>query len=169
MNRRTKIGVVGLGYWGPNLVRNLRSLPDCSLTTVCDTNKQRLQHLRALYPGIAGETDYKQLLNGSGLDAIVIATSVHLHYPMAKASLLAGKHTLIEKPMASSAAQCEELIEIDHDDVDLVEVRNDRAVLTHARQAKYGQRMRILIVRPRRGGRHRRKDPVRESTCEAAR
>jgi predicted dehydrogenase len=112
MNRRTKIGVVGLGYWGPNLVRNLRSLPDCSLTTVCDTNKQRLQHLRALYPGIAGETDYKQLLDGADLDAIVIATSVHLHYPMAKASLLAGKHTLIEKPMACSSEECEDLIEI---------------------------------------------------------
>jgi|SRR5579859_7744652 len=112
MSRRTKVGVVGLGYWGPNLVRNLRSISDCSLTTICDTNKQRLQHLRSLYPGVAGETDFKHLLNGADLDAIVIATSVHLHFPMAKASLLAGKHTLIEKPMACSSHECEELIDI---------------------------------------------------------
>jgi len=112
MNKPTRLGVVGCGYWGPNLVRNLRSLPDCNLTTVCDTNEQRLHHLRSLYPDVAGETDYKHLLNGAGLDAVVIATSVHLHYPMAKASLLAGKHTFIEKPMARSSHECEELIEI---------------------------------------------------------
>ena len=114
MKRQTRIGVVGCGYWGPNLVRNLRTLPDCSLTTICDTNEERLQHLRSLYPEVAGETDYEHLLNGTGLDAVVIATSVHLHFPMAKASLLAGKHTFIEKPMASSSPECEELIDIAH-------------------------------------------------------
>lgn len=114
MNRPTRIGVVGCGYWGPNLVRNLRTLPECSLTTICDTNEERLQHLRSLYPEVAGETDYGHLLNGAGLDAVVIATSVHLHFPMAKASLLAGKHTFIEKPMACSSSECEELIEIAH-------------------------------------------------------
>jgi len=112
MNKPTRLGVVGCGYWGPNLVRNLRSLPECDLTTICDTNEERLRHLRSLYPGVAGETDYKHLLNGAGLDAVVIATSVHLHYPMARASLLAGKHTFIEKPMARSSPECEELIDI---------------------------------------------------------
>jgi len=65
-----------------------------------------------LYPEVQGTTDYRHMLNGAGLDAVVIATAVKTHFPMAKASLLAGKHTLIEKPMASSSAECEELIAI---------------------------------------------------------
>lgn len=69
-------------------------------------------HLRSLYPEVEGETDYNHMLNGAGLDAIIIATAVKSHYAMAKASLLSGKHTFIEKPMASSSEQCRELIDI---------------------------------------------------------
>jgi len=112
MKKTINIGVVGLGYWGPNLVRNFRSLPDCSLKVMCDLNEQRLAHLKTLYPEVEGERNYEALLQRSDIDAIVIATSVRFHYPMAKASLLAGKHTLIEKPMAASTAECEELIQI---------------------------------------------------------
>jgi len=112
MTKQIKIGVVGCGYWGPNLVRNFRSLSDCRLSVICDISEQRLAHLKSLYPEVAGDTDYDHVLNGVGLDAVVIATSVRLHYRMAKASLLAGKHTFIEKPMACSTAECEELIEI---------------------------------------------------------
>ncbi len=112
MTKQIKIGVVGCGYWGPNLVRNFRSLPDCSLKVMCDISEKRLAHLKSLYPEVRGETDYEHVLNGIGVDAVVIATAVRLHYPMAKASLLAGKHTFIEKPMACSTAECEELIEI---------------------------------------------------------
>jgi len=79
---------------------------------MCDVNPQRLTHLKSLYPEVEGIMDYEHMLNGAGLDAIVIATSVKYHYSMAKQSLLAGKHTFIEKPMASSSAECEELIEI---------------------------------------------------------
>ncbi|MGH7941989.1 MAG: Gfo/Idh/MocA family protein [Limisphaerales bacterium] len=107
-----KIGVIGCGYWGPNLVRNLRSLPDCSLKMMSDLSEQRLAHLRTLYPEVEGVIDYRHLLNGSGLDAIVVATAVKSHFPLAKASLAAGKHTFIEKPMALSSAECEELIDI---------------------------------------------------------
>src|SRR6202030_4329281 len=82
------------------------------LKMMCDLNENRLKHLRSLYPEVEGATDYDPLLNGAGLDAVVIATAVKLHFPMAKASLLAGKHTFIEKPMASSAAECEELVDI---------------------------------------------------------
>ena len=106
------IGVVGCGYWGPNLIRNFRSLADCRMKTMCDVSEQRLKHLKLLYPEVEGETNYERMLGEAGLDAVVIATSVKYHFPMAKASLLAGKHTLIEKPLASSTAQCEELIEI---------------------------------------------------------
>lgn len=112
MKKPISIGVVGCGYWGPNLVRNFRALSECELKLVCDLSVERLQHLKKLYPEVEGEQDYAHLLNGADLDAIVIATSVKHHYPMAKASLLAGKHTFVEKPLASSAEQCEELIEL---------------------------------------------------------
>src|SRR5580693_4141154 len=112
MAKQIKIGVVGCGYWGPNLVRNFKALPNCNLKAMCDVSERRLKHMRSLYSGVEGLTDFEHLLNGMGLDAVVIATPVNHHYSLAKASLLAGKHTLIEKPMASSSAECEELIEI---------------------------------------------------------
>ncbi len=112
MSNQTSIGVVGCGYWGPNLIRNFRSLSDCQMKLMCDVSESRLKHLHSLYPEVEGDTRFEHMLNGANLDAIVIATSVKHHYAMAKASLLAGKHTLIEKPMAASAAECEELIEI---------------------------------------------------------
>jgi predicted dehydrogenase len=112
MKKEITVGVIGCGYWGPLLVRNFRSLPDCQLKAICDLNTERLKHIRTLYPDIEGTTQPLQLVNDSGLDGIVIATPVQHHYSLAKASLLAGKHTFIEKPMASSSAECEELIEI---------------------------------------------------------
>ena len=112
MKRPIVVGVVGCGYWGPNLVRNFKGLLDCDLKAMCDTSETRLRHLRTLYPEVEGVTNFDHLLNGAGLDAVVIATDVRNHYSLAKASLLAGRHTLIEKPMATSSAECEELIEI---------------------------------------------------------
>jgi predicted dehydrogenase len=79
---------------------------------MCDISEQRLAHLKSLYPEVEGATDYSYILNGVGLDAVIIATAVHSHYPMAKASLSAGKHTFIEKPMACSSEECKELVEI---------------------------------------------------------
>jgi predicted dehydrogenase len=107
-----KVGVIGCGYWGPNLVRNFRSLPDCRLQMMSDLSEQRLAHLKSLYPEVEGVTDYRHLLNGAGLDAVVVATAVKTHFPLAKASLQAGKHTFIEKPMAMSSAECEELVDL---------------------------------------------------------
>jgi len=112
MNKPINIGVVGCGYWGPNLIRNFRQLPDCSLKMMCDSSPARLTHLRTLYPEIEVTTDYGAMLEAAGLDAVAISTPVRFHYAMAKAALLAGKHTFIEKPMAESTAQCEELIEL---------------------------------------------------------
>ncbi len=112
MKTPVSVGVVGCGYWGPNLVRNFRALPDCEVKAICDVDTNRLNHLKALYPEVEGHTDYDHVLNGVGLDAVVIATSVRHHYEMAKKSLLSGKHTFIEKPMASSSAECEELIDL---------------------------------------------------------
>jgi predicted dehydrogenase len=112
MNDPINVGVVGCGYWGPNLIRNFRQLQDCRLKLICDTSEQRLAHIQSLYPEVERHKDFGNLLNGAGLDAVIIATPVRFHYAMARASLLAGKHTFIEKPMASSAAECEELVRI---------------------------------------------------------
>ena len=112
MTRQIKVGVVGCGYWGPNLVRNFRALPDCHLKMMCDTQEHRTAHLKSLYPEVQVTNDYAHMLNGVGVDAVIIATAVKSHFPLAKASLLAGKHTFIEKPMAGSSEHCEELIEI---------------------------------------------------------
>jgi predicted dehydrogenase len=112
MKNPISVGVVGCGYWGPNLVRNFKGLPNCHVRAMCDVSEARLAHMKTVYSDIEGVTDYPHLLNGIGLDAVIVAAPVKHHYPLAKASLLAGKHTLIEKPMASSSAECEELIDI---------------------------------------------------------
>lgn len=112
MAKPIRVGVVGCGYWGPNLVRNFRLLRDCNLKTICDTNQDRLRHLKSLYPGLEAETDFQRMVANPSLDAIVIATSVRFHFAMAMSSLMAGKHTFIEKPMASSVRECKELVEI---------------------------------------------------------
>jgi predicted dehydrogenase len=79
---------------------------------MCDISVERLTHLKALYPEVKGEMNYDEMLTDGSVDAVAVATPVKLHFPMAKAAMEAGKHTLIEKPMAASAAQCEELIEV---------------------------------------------------------
>ncbi|MDQ2867379.1 MAG: Gfo/Idh/MocA family oxidoreductase [Verrucomicrobiota bacterium] len=112
MHKPIKIGLVGCGYWGPVLVRNLHGLPGCELKAICDLSESRLKHVKGLYPDLETVADYEQLLNGYNLDAVVVSTPVKHHYALAKAALLAGKHVFIEKPMASSAAQCEELIDL---------------------------------------------------------
>jgi predicted dehydrogenase len=112
MAKKIKVGVAGCGYWGPNLIRNFRALPDCKLKMMCDLSTARLKHLKSVYPEVQAGTDYQLMLDGSNLDAVVIATNVKSHFPMAKAALLAGKHTFVEKPLASSVEQCEELVEI---------------------------------------------------------
>jgi predicted dehydrogenase len=112
MNKPLNVGVVGCGYWGPNLIRNLHQLKDCHLKMMCDASEQRLAHLRTLYHGVEGVTDFNIMLNGVGLDAVVIATPVRFHHAMAKAALRAGKHVFIEKPMAASVAECQELVDL---------------------------------------------------------
>jgi len=112
MKGRIRIGIVGCGYWGPNLLRNFRGLPDCDADVVCDLDVERLNHLLTLYPGLELCTSFQETVRRKDLDAIVIATSAKSHYSMARESLLAGKHVFIEKPMATSAAECDELIDL---------------------------------------------------------
>ncbi|OGV42045.1 MAG: hypothetical protein A2X46_05685 [Lentisphaerae bacterium GWF2_57_35] len=104
--------MVGCGYWGPNLVRNYRSNPDCRLKVICDRDESRLEKMHELYPDVALETNVDRVLEDPNIDAVVIAVPVCHHYELAKKSLLVGKHVFLEKPMASSSAQCEELVEL---------------------------------------------------------
>src|SRR5215510_3569015 len=110
IRKTVKVGVVGCGYWGPNLIRNLRQSGDCHLKVICDTSEQRLRHMRRLYPEVATTDNFEELLNDVELDAIVIATPVRFHYEMAKACLSAGKHAFVEKPMARTEAEAQELV-----------------------------------------------------------
>src|SRR4051812_10376323 len=112
MKTEISVGVIGCGYWGPNLLRNFKSLAECRVRAVCDMNEKRLEHMRTLYPDVQGYTDYVELLKDQELDAVVIAAPVRYHFCLAKAALLAGKHALVEKPLASSSAECQELIDI---------------------------------------------------------
>jgi predicted dehydrogenase len=110
--RNIKVGVVGCGYWGPNLVRNLRQSPDCELKSLCDSSESRLNHMRRLHPDVATTRRFEDLLLDPELDAVVVATPVRFHYEMAKAALNAGKHVFIEKPMARTEAEGEELVSL---------------------------------------------------------
>ena len=105
-----KVGVVGLGYWGPKLARNFHELPDAELAWVCDFSADRLAHVVSLYPGVRGTGDYREML-ASDVDAVVIATPVSTHHALAMAALRAGKHVLVEKPLAASAVQAMEIAE----------------------------------------------------------
>lgn len=106
------IGVVGCGYWGPNLVRNFDALAQANVQALCDKSEKRLAHMHARFPEAAQFKNFDEMLSKADLDAVAVATPVHTHFKLAKAALLAGKHVLVEKPMASSVAECDELNKI---------------------------------------------------------
>lgn len=112
MSKTINVAVAGCGYWGPNIVRNFNGLSDCHTATVCDMNERRLGHMKRLYPHISTTSDFNAVLKDSSIHAVAIATPVRFHYDMARKALEAGKHCFIEKPMASSVAECEELISL---------------------------------------------------------
>lgn len=106
------IAVVGCGYWGPNLIRNFNSLSDSKVKWICDKNQERLSHMKAVYPDVDMCCEFNDLIYDKDIDAIIIATPVCHHFEMARKSLLAGKHTFIEKPMTPSSRECEELVDL---------------------------------------------------------
>jgi predicted dehydrogenase len=109
---RLGFAVVGLGYWGPNLVRNLHELGDVEVVSVCDKRTESLERVLRRYPAVAGTTEYGDLLADPKVDAIAIATPVGSHFALAAAALAAGKHVFVEKPLAASSKQAQELIEL---------------------------------------------------------
>ena len=107
-----RIGVIGYGYWGPNIVRNLVSQKDVKVTTVCDVNPKALRKVKDLYPNIALTKDYKKAITSPEIDAVAIVTPISQHYPLAKMALENGRHIFIEKPFTATVKQAEELIKV---------------------------------------------------------
>jgi predicted dehydrogenase len=114
MIRMIKVGMVGCGYWGPNLIRNFAACPDTQLLWACDIDPNRIKKALGSYPVVKSTTDFNDILKDSQVDAVAIATPVHTHYPLAKACLESGKHVLLEKPLALSVQEGEKLIELSH-------------------------------------------------------
>jgi predicted dehydrogenase len=107
-----RVGVIGYGYWGPNIVRNLHGLENCQLAAICDKSPAALQRAGRVYPGMHLTTDFQEVLTSPEIDAIAVVTPVWTHYDLAKAALTNGKHVFVEKPLTSTARQAEELIEL---------------------------------------------------------
>ena len=105
-----QVGVIGYGYWGPNIVRNFFTTTGCSVPAVADERPERLALLSQHFPSIRAVKNADDIINDSSIDAVVIVTPVFTHYELAKRALQNGKHVLIEKPMASTVEEAEELI-----------------------------------------------------------
>jgi predicted dehydrogenase len=106
------IGVVGYGYWGPNVVRNIVECPEFRLLGLCECDEERAQEFSRRHPGIKVAPAFEALLENPRVQAVAIATPPRTHYELARRALEAGKHVLVEKPLASTVAQVEELIEL---------------------------------------------------------
>lgn len=110
-DEQIKVGVIGYGYWGPNLVRNFANADGCRVVTVSDLDASRLASCARLRPGVTTTTDVRDLIDNRWIDAIAIATPAHTHFELAMAALRAGKHVLVEKPLAQSSDQVCRLID----------------------------------------------------------
>jgi len=105
-----RIGVVGCGYWGPNLIRNFNQLQNSEVVMCADMDEVRLAHMRSLYPHIKTTRTFEDLLAGNIVDALVIATPPDTHHPLAMAALRAGKHVFVEKPLALSTVEATDML-----------------------------------------------------------
>jgi predicted dehydrogenase len=105
-----RLALVGLGYWGPNLARNLAILDNAELVALCDANEERLRRIGRQYPSARLVPSFEDVLADDTIDAVVVATPVDTHFDLCRAALAAGKHVMVEKPLATSSAECETLI-----------------------------------------------------------
>lgn len=106
------IGIIGYGYWGPNLVRNFFSTENCKITMISDFNKSRLDILNKNFPGVITTTNAEDILFNKNIDAVIIATPVFTHYNLARIALMNNKHVFIEKPMTSDVESAMELVNL---------------------------------------------------------
>ena len=107
-----KVGVIGFGYWGPNVVRNLSTIDGLEVHSICDLDAEALGRARKLYPRVKMTSDIKDVVDSTEIDAVAIVTPVSTHYSLAKRALKNGKHVFVEKPFTAKAAQAAELIEL---------------------------------------------------------
>ena len=119
-----RVGVIGYGYWGPNIVRNLHGLDACEVVAVCDKSTKALARAQKTYPGVQMTTDFDDILKSPDIDAVAVITPVWTHYDLAKRALENGKHVFVEKPFTSDSSQAQELI-------DLAARRNLRIMVDH--------------------------------------
>ena len=105
------VGMVGYGYWGPNLLRNFSEVPGCKVISVSDLQDARLAKVRARYPSVKTTTSFGDLISDPQVDAVVIATPVCTHFDLAMQALRAGKHVLVEKPIAPTSDQAQQLLD----------------------------------------------------------
>jgi predicted dehydrogenase len=111
MSGLIRVGVIGAGHWGPNLIRNFHNGRTSEVLIVADVNQPRLAEVESRYPGVRITTDAQEVVN-SDVDAVVVATPTSTHFELSKAVLENGKHVLVEKPMATSAPEAEELCDL---------------------------------------------------------
>lgn len=110
MSEPVRVGIVGCGYWGPNLVRNFQSLEGCRVAAIADLNPERVAALAARHPGVACVQDYRRVLDDGGVDAVAVATNLSSHARVVADALGAGKHVLVEKPMTDDPRSARELV-----------------------------------------------------------
>src|SRR2546427_7764006 len=107
-----KLGVIGYGYWGPNIVRNFSIQPDCQLVAICDKNPKAVAQVLSRHPAVHATSNPDEVTSSPKIDAVAIVTPVSTHYELAKKALENGKHVFVEKPFTATSAQAEELIEL---------------------------------------------------------
>src|SRR5688572_23059956 len=107
-----RIGVIGFGYWGRNIVRNFHGTSQTKVSAICDLSAENLKRAQQLYPQVKIYNDYHELIKSPDIDAIAVVTPVHTHYEISKAALQEGKHIFVEKPFTNDSKQAEELIDL---------------------------------------------------------
>jgi len=106
------IGIIGFGYWGPNIVRNFNALEGCTVVAISDFNPDAMNRARKAYPYISVKNDCNDILTSPMIDVVAVVTPVSTHFELAKKALENGKHVFVEKPFTASVAEAEELIEL---------------------------------------------------------
>ena len=106
MQKKINIAVVGCGYWGPNLIRNFSALPECHVRYVCDKDEKRLAHMKQLYPAVEPTKEFEKIVGDKDVDAVVVATPVHLHYELAKKSPAGREARLHREADGRPSEQC---------------------------------------------------------------
>src|ERR1035441_10021393 len=107
-----RLGVIGYGYWGPNLVRNFVATSGCQVVSICDLVGANLNSAKQRYPSVHVTTDYLEIVRSPEIDAVIIATPVSMHFIMAKEALEHGKHIFVEKPFTSSVEEARILVDL---------------------------------------------------------